>query len=528
MKKIAFSIALTTLALNLYAQKNTVVELSGNWKFRKGDDKTWARQRVNTDKWSDRSLPAWDWEEGYLGYGWYREEIVLPEKETYFFNLGQADDDCEVYFNGKLLHLYVSDRPGNDSADSTNLGNQWKKYRSYYIPSKLVNVNKKNSLAIRVWNTGGAQGGIRYGKLFVSNTVFYNQLPIELHGDWIKTDGSNEWLASFYNTKVAYKGQVWNYGEIKKEGTNINITLLNGTLSEHIVVKSTGEKGKYLLGNNNNSLQLCSLSETDNEAYVKGIAKQPAIADQSGGKAYFSGYIKDYSAASATEGLVELKGFNNNKPYETRIRVRPDGTFSTEIDLVAPNTMSLRLPGIAESVIAYIAPGKKTFLALDPEEFKIRVTSEYYNRERLTLYMGDLVLENKISLYMNWLDGLVDNDKKIWDKFIYTAEQYSNAERTNDRINEVALFIINNQNKYPDTIALKKAKIWSAQTLIASPENHAYNSTFNAILQGLGERLEGLQYLVKALHIAEKENNVEFIRSYKIQIKAYVGDMIKN
>ena len=50
---------------------------------------------------------------------------------------------------------------------------------------------------------------------------------------------------------------------------------------------------------------------------------------------------------------------------------------------------------------------------------------------------------------------------------------------------------------------------------------------FNIVLENLGVRLEGLQYLVKALDIAEKDKDQEYIDAYKQQVKQYVGNMIK-
>src|SRR5690242_16244351 len=91
----------------LLAQSNTIIELNGNWKFSKGDNMKWAKPGFNDSKWETAIIPVWDWDKDYNGYGWYRKDFLLTEKETYFFNLGQVDDDCEVYFNGELLPLYV-------------------------------------------------------------------------------------------------------------------------------------------------------------------------------------------------------------------------------------------------------------------------------------------------------------------------------------------------------------------------------------------------------------------------------------
>ncbi|WP_316824158.1 hypothetical protein [Pedobacter miscanthi] len=527
MKKIMLCIACFTLALACYGQKNSIIELNGSWSFKKGDNPKWAKPKVNTASWDNRILPVWDWDINYLGYGWYRKEVTLTAQETYFFNLGQADDDCEVYFNGEPLKLYISKRPGNDNAD-TSKWNQWKKYRSYYIPAKLVKSNEKNTIAIRVWNTLGAQGGIRYGNIFIGNTVFYNQLPVEMQGNWLKTDGSNEWLIGIYNSKIAYKGKVWDYSNIKKENDGFAISIINGGKTETIFAKMDAATGNCLIGTNDKSLELCSLGETNKPLSDTGKLQNYTQADTTSGKAYFSGYIKDFVPAKGIDAVIELRALNSGQSFEKRMPVNADGTFSMDIPLNGAHQLLLRLPNISETIPAYVAPGKKTFVGIDPEEFKIRVTNEYYNRDRPTLYMGDAVLQNKLTLQTTWLNSLVEDDKKVWDRFVYTGGQYAAASYADEQLNDIAAYIGQNYNKYGDTAALKSAKLWSARTLIASPENAIFNSTFNLILQNLGEHLEGLQYRVKALRIAEKTKNAEQVSAYKQQIKKYVSDMIKN
>src|ERR1700748_494594 len=111
MKNIFTCLMAMGVSLALSAQQSTLVELNGNWKFTRGDNMKWGRPDFDDKKWDNAIVPSWDWEPGYDGYGWFRKDFLLPEKETYFFNLGQVDDDCEVYFNGVLLPLYVSHKP---------------------------------------------------------------------------------------------------------------------------------------------------------------------------------------------------------------------------------------------------------------------------------------------------------------------------------------------------------------------------------------------------------------------------------
>jgi hypothetical protein len=538
MKRFLLLLLVTASALGSYAQRHMVqnyymADLNGNWRFAKGDNLKWAKPNFNAGDWTEVLVPSWDWEENYQGYGWYRKDLVLPEKASYFFSLGQVDDNCEVYFNGQLINLYDNPKPSAEKSD-TSIYSQWKKYRSYYIPAKLVNAKKNNTIAVRVWNTGGGEGGIRRGNIYVGSTVFQNQLPLSMAGEWLKTDGSNKWMAGLYNNRVIYRDTVWQYGEIthKDEFYDIDLVMPGKGIFKHLLlIQDDSEPGviNYAIGPDKDHMELCKVKETDkpttqppnNGPYVK--------ANTTPGRAVYGGYIKNFNMRSGNEATIQLqKLYGMGEMNEKRIVVNPDGSFATTIDLQEPALISLHLPGINASAWAYIEPNKSTFLSVDPAEFKIYVTEEYYTRQRLTMAMGDLSDENRLMIFEEQLSSTTGAQPNAWNKFMYTATRYAENSNANmNLVNYIVTRVANDYGKYNDTAALKKAKVWSARTLLTEPGNHLYNSTFNTVLQNLGEHLEGLQYLVKALDIAEKDKNQAFINEYKQKIKKYVGEMLQ-
>jgi hypothetical protein len=538
MKRFLLLLLVTAFALGTYAQRHIVpnyymTDLNGSWKFNKGDNLKWAKPSFDVGTWADILAPSWDWEENYLGYGWYRKDVVLPEKAAYFFSLGQVDDNCEVYFNGQLISLYDNPKPSSEKSD-TSVYSQWKKYRSYYIPAKLVNAKRNNTIAVRAWNTGGGQGGIRFGNIHISSTVFYNQLPITAAGEWLKTDGSNKWVAGLYNNRVIYRDTVWNYGEISQKDEVYHIELIlpgNDKIAHLLLRQDDGETGvvNYAIGPDKDHMTLCNIKETNIPVTLPENSEKVYLKTAlTAGDASFGGYIKNYNIRMGNEAIIQLRGLNNRGFSEKRVKVNSNGSFNTTIPLQGPDLVYLRMPGSNSSTPAYIEPNKETFLVVDPAEFKIYVTEEYYTRERLTMVMGDLMLENRLLMFEEWLNGMPDVKPDVWNRFMYAASTYAASDHaTNSQINDITLCIADNYSKYKDTQALKKAKLWAARTLLTEPENHQFNSTFNVVLQNLGEHLEGLQYLVKALDIAEKDKNQEFIDSYKQKIKLYVGEMIK-
>ncbi|MBN9382236.1 MAG: hypothetical protein J0H74_15815 [Chitinophagaceae bacterium] len=538
MKIILTCLLAIGVSCALSAQKATIIELNGNWNFSRGDNMKWAKPSFNDSKWENAIIPTWDWIPGYDGYGWYRKDFLLSEKETYFFNLGQVDDDCQVYFNGELLSLYVSPKPKNDNADTSRY-NQWKKYRCYYIPKKLVKPGKKNTLAIRVWDTGD-QGGIRYGSIFISNTVFYNQLPLQLAGDWFKKDGSNEWYVGFYNNNVVYKGGIWEYESITTKDGGYNITLSGKGQKEYLYVRDDNGSGNYLLGPDEQHTQLCSLEKTYTTAIDTTRSKQAYYhANKGSGLAHYKGWIKNYTSALGHEVYIQIntpytitgKYAGEMKEYTQRditTEVQPDGSFSVDIDDVpGPIIAYLRGLRIAATPV-YLEPDKTVFQVIDPEEFKIYVTPEWYARQRRTLYMGDLAIENQLQLYTDWINTAPNAGRDVWDRLQYIASQYAAGSHVSDmEMNDVVSCIAGHYKQYNDTASLRTAKLWAAKVLQSSPDNHQFNNTFNIVLQNLGEHLEGLEYLVKALQIAEKDNKPEYVKAYKESIKEYIAEMLK-
>lgn len=534
MKQLLMCLLAAVIALGAHAQESHKVQdyswtdLNGSWKFSLGDNAKWAKPNFDDHNWADALVPTWDWAGG-TGYGWYRNDVLVQSKnkEALCLTLGQVDDNCEVYFNGEKLALYNNPRPSAEKAD-TSVYSQWKKYRVYYVPQKLVNPGKSNTIAVRVWNTGGGEGGIRYGNPQLTTTVFYNRLPIQMAGDWLKTDGSNEWVAGFYDNCMVYKNQVWRYAEITEKDGLYKLDLVGRGFEHLYVMQQAGDNGEVNLavGTDASHMEVCSLKETyhainpNQASYLK--------AKTSAGQATFKGYIKNYNIRMGNTAMMQVRDARTNAFVDRRVAIDRYGAFDETVDLQGADVIYLHLPGIAFAVPVYLAPGEVTFLSADLAEFKIYVTDEYYTRERLSVVMGSVAAENRLLMYEDWLNGMPDVRQEVWDRFVQNATWYEAGGKATDvEMDKIAQCIAHNYIRYKDVEALKKAKIWSARTLLSAPENHAFYSTLNVVMQTLGEQLEGLKYLGKALDLAEKSKDEQSLADYKKKVKLYVGEMLK-
>jgi sialate O-acetylesterase len=141
------------------------IDLSGNWKFRTGDDPEWKEPDFVDMNWDKIFVPAF-WEtqgyKDYNGFGWYRTEFKIPSNfadEKLILLVGRIDDLDETYLNGNRIG-----RTGRiyDNPDRMTTSNEYLELRAYFIPEEHINYRGKNVLAVRVydqWLHGGIYSG---------------------------------------------------------------------------------------------------------------------------------------------------------------------------------------------------------------------------------------------------------------------------------------------------------------------------------------------------------------------------------
>jgi len=150
------------------------IDLQGQWKFRTGDNKSWSNLSDYSD-WIDIIVPgAWE-DQGfnyYDGYAWYVNEITIDEKlssESLVLVLGKIDDIDEVYINGKFI---ASIGEFKEHTKEIHVDNEYKAFRGYYLPLGTLMSNKKNTIAVRVYDAR-KQGGIYEGPIGIITQVKY-------------------------------------------------------------------------------------------------------------------------------------------------------------------------------------------------------------------------------------------------------------------------------------------------------------------------------------------------------------------
>jgi alpha-galactosidase len=167
MKIKSFFLFLFLGTKTIFAQE---INLNEPWKFKTGDDKTWASPELKDSSWATIDPLSVYEEQGfkdYNGYSWYRTHFLLPKRmvESNVLNeqlrllLSPIDDVDQVFFNGVKIGQtgsFPEDKGGFVTAKTID--------RKYLIPTNLpaIRWEQDNVLAIRVYDKDG-NGGINNG-----------------------------------------------------------------------------------------------------------------------------------------------------------------------------------------------------------------------------------------------------------------------------------------------------------------------------------------------------------------------------
>jgi hypothetical protein len=147
------------------------VSFESSWRFKPGDDSSYARQEYNDSGWAMVKVPLAFETQGYPnldGYVWYRVHFKVPKNKLhaqYYVLLGKIDDVDATYLNGALV--------GSTGKFPPDAASEWNTQRAYKVPAELL--REQNVLAIRVFDMGGP-GGIQSGAIGLFNEKDYKKL----------------------------------------------------------------------------------------------------------------------------------------------------------------------------------------------------------------------------------------------------------------------------------------------------------------------------------------------------------------
>lgn len=142
-----------------------LIDLSGSWKFKPGNNANFSSLSFNAADWDTLNVPQ-TWESQsypYLdGYAWYRKEFNWNKStlgDDVVVVLGRIDDKDVAYLNGKRIGSVDEIKKGPYYAGKQD----YQTLRAYRISRTILNKGK-NMLAVRVWDDG-LDGGMYDGPI---------------------------------------------------------------------------------------------------------------------------------------------------------------------------------------------------------------------------------------------------------------------------------------------------------------------------------------------------------------------------
>jgi len=170
------------------------VDLSGKWIFKLGDNIEWSKEEINTDDWMNIMVPGYWRYFGYAdydGFAWYRKEFNfdMDPYQDLVLVLGKIDDLDEVYINGTLV---------GSTGDLDNKfieGNEYNKFRVYYLIDNNLKENETNVIAVRVYD-GRQDGGIYEGTIGIMKRKTFQRFW-EQKNNIIKREKKSIWNIFF-------------------------------------------------------------------------------------------------------------------------------------------------------------------------------------------------------------------------------------------------------------------------------------------------------------------------------------------
>jgi thiol-disulfide isomerase/thioredoxin len=189
----------------------------------------------------------------------------------------------------------------------------------------------------------------------------FSIFPAGLLGNWLRTDGSNEWVYGFFDDFVIYESEIWKQVLISQKDDLYTLVLRKNGKSKKLVIKQQGEN--LLIGPDETNMEPFSREETvvpgfsvkNDEAFQLPVFKKDS--------AFYSGYIKGYVPQMGGTGMIYVNNILSQEQESYIIKINPDGTFHTGFPMIYPQPVYVRFLNVYEGM--FFEPGETTFQFFD-------------------------------------------------------------------------------------------------------------------------------------------------------------------
>lgn len=192
--------------------------------------------------------------------------------------------------------------------------------------------------------------------------VWKSKLPENLLGNWLKADGSNIWAIGLFENLAFYDNKPWQYSTIRKDGAKTLISLINGSATKELTIRSINKKS-IGISEANKKETLCVSKPTSVQLFDKNNDKPFTKLFHRNDSATYGGYINGYATNMPHEASVVYKNMFSGKPEYYPVKINTDGTFKSRIPVYYPSNMTFSFLG--KNIDVFLEPGKSVYQMID-------------------------------------------------------------------------------------------------------------------------------------------------------------------
>ena len=223
-------------------------------------------------------------------------------------------------------------------------------------------------------------------------------IPKRLQGNWLKTDGSNEWVYGIYDNVIIYKNIFWNTFNLKEDGKRYTLTIEKDGEKHQITIEKA-RRNNLLIGESQDDLKLFSRENTIKESFQVKNEKHLETEIFKEGVAVYKGYIKGYHPKMNWVASVDVKDAITSNIQKYVFEVKEDGTFYGELPLNFTQRVYTRFGkmygtfrnGFTDERVL-LEPNKTTiqFIDISEQNAPFKNFKQHFERDRKSKFMGDL------------------------------------------------------------------------------------------------------------------------------------------
>jgi thiol-disulfide isomerase/thioredoxin len=253
----------------------------------------------------------------------------------------------------------------------------------------------------------------------------FSIFPAGLLGNWLRADGSNEWVYGFFDDFVIYESEIWKQVLISEKDDLYNLVLRKNGKSKKVVIQQQDEN--LLIGTDEANMELFSREETAIPGFVSQNDEAFQLPVFKKDSAFYSGYIKGYVPQMGGTGMIYVNNVITGEQESYIIKINPDGTFHAGFPMIYPQPVYIRFLSSNEGM--FFEPGETTFQFFDFSKYHdapgpnnlFMGKTDKINSDLIAMrsiryfdynYMTNNILDMSAEEYKAWNLEIADREKK--------------------------------------------------------------------------------------------------------------------